>query len=253
MDFVDINQVLIYPVALAELAVLIRLWLLRLLRKYVWFAGYLAAAFLQGVLFSVLRLGPADARYAKVWIATISVIWVLQILAAWELYRRVCEHYRNFRVLGKRLLAIAALAGMLLCALTVRLDLNHIHWKWPAYWGMVLTARCLAFSLVAFLVTAALFFVRFHVPIRQNVLVHGWLIALFFAVKAASDLAYILRWNPRIAATVFMVAQLLLLLGWIVLLSKRGEIVDVWPEATEEEYAAEQARTARLIDIARKL
>lgn len=249
----DINQILICPVAVVELSVVARLGFLRLHRRYIWFAAYLSADTLQGILFAIFGLSPADARYFRIWIAVIPILWLLQAGVALELYWRVCEHYRNFARVGRWLLVASAIGAVGICAVTLRLDLGHVDWRWPVYWGALLAQRCVTFVLAAFLGMSALFFVRFRVPIRRNVLVHGWLIAGYFAARALSAMAYILRMNPPIAATAHMLVQVPLFLAWIVLLSKKGETVDVWPEATEAEYAAERARTAGLIDIARKL
>jgi hypothetical protein len=107
--------------------------------------------------------------------------------------------------------------------------------------------------LLASLGAAALFFAHFRVPMRRNVLIHGWLLALYYVFTAVYLIAIQLHVNKYASDCLLMGIQTLIFLGWTTLLSGRGETVEVWPEVTKAEYDATTAAKEQLLRIAREL
>jgi hypothetical protein len=249
---VDIRQVLIWTAAAAEALALGRVCALGLHRRYPFFAACLAISITQTLGLSVFRLNPAGRTYLLLWLVTEPLLVVLEVLVGWELYRRVCDHYRNFQALRGRLLVVSGVMGMSLCALSVYLDTPHLIGQSLAVYE-VFTARCATFLLASFLGAAALFFTHFRVPMRRNVLVHGWLLALYYVSTAVYAIAFQAHANEYACDCLFMGIQTLIFVGWATLLSRRGETVEVWPEVSAAEYEATTAAKEQLLRIARDL
>jgi hypothetical protein len=248
---VDIRQVLTWTAAGAEVLALGRVCGLGLYRRYPFFAGYLAIDIMRTLALSIFRLNPADSSYRLLWLITEPPLILLEGLMGWELYRRMCDHYRNFRVLRGRLLAVSGVIGMALCALSFHFGERHTIGRPVAvYWVYIAQAVTL---VLACLGAAALFFTHFRVPMRRNVLVHGWLLTFYYVSLAIYAIAIQSHANKYASDCVFMGIQILIFLGWATLLSRRGETVEIWPEVTKAEYDATTAAKEQLLRIAREL
>jgi hypothetical protein len=248
---VDIRGALTWTATGAELLALGRVCGPGLYRRYPFFAGYLAVDITRTLGLSIFRLNPANQDYLLVWMVTEPLFVALKSLAGWELYTRVCDHYRNFRVLRGRLLVVSGVIGMSLCALSFYLDTPHMVGQ-PLAVCEVFIARAVTL-LLASLGAAALFFAHFRVPMRRNVLIHGWLLALYYVFTAVYLIAIQLHVNKYASDCLLMGIQTLIFLGWTTLLSGRGETVEVWPEVTKAEYDATTAAKEQLLRIAREL
>lgn len=252
MYSVDIRQALTWVATGAEVLALGRVCGLGLYRRYPFFAGYLAVDITRTLALSIFRLNPADLNYLLVWMVTEPLLVALEVLVGWELYRRVCEHYRNFEALRIRLLMISGVIGVSLCVLSLCLDRRNLIGQLAVVYEWLL-ARCVTFVLAAFLGTSALFFAHFRVPIRRNVLIHGWLLAPYYVSTTVYEIAIQLHANKYTSDGVFMGTQALIFLGWATLLSRRGETVEMWPEVTKTEFDATTAAKEQLLRIAREL
>jgi hypothetical protein len=249
---VDIRQVLTWTAVAAEVLALGRVCALGLYRRYPFFAAYLALDISRTLGSLVFRSTPVDVNYLLVWMMTEPLLVALELLMGWELYRRVCEHYRNFEALRGRLLIISGVIAISLCVLSICLDVSHLIGQLAVVYEWLL-ARCVTFVLAAFLATSALFFATFRVPMRRNVLIHGWLLASYYVSTAVYAIAIQAHANKYASDCVFMGIQTLIFLGWATLLSNRGETVEVWPEVTKAEYDATSAAKEQLLRIAREL
>jgi hypothetical protein len=249
---VDIRQVLTWTTAAAEVLALGRVCLARLYARYPCFTAYLGVDCARTVAAYGFRLVPSDTIYQLIWTSTEPVLLIVQILVCWELYSRVCDHYRHFRALRGRLLAVSGLVALLFCSLSLRRGIPSVEGQSLAVYEAFI-ARYTTFLLASFLGAAALFFAHFRVPIRRNVLMHGWLLAPYYVSTAVYAIAIQSHANKYASDCLFMGVHTIIFLGWATLLTRRGETVEVWPEVSKAEYDATTAAKEKLLRIAREL
>jgi hypothetical protein len=176
-----------------------------------------------------LFLKADSSLYQKLWMLTEPVAWIFHILVVFELYRLVLQDHKGIYTLGRWAMYAALAIAIPISILSL---IPHFTIHTPdntRYMGYEFaTARGIDFSLALFLLLILLFLSRYPIKLSRNVVVHAALYTILFFSEA---FAVFLR-TFKIVATETLNVVLIGLscactVAWLILLSRRGEQVQV--------------------------
>jgi hypothetical protein len=215
----------------------------RLVRRYSFFALYLALDAIGGTL--LIQLNYNSHAYAYGFRSYEIALLVLRLGAAAELYERISEHFLGIGRFRFYLVAVLTSLAVLISIATFRPDISS-QLGFPQT-GVILLQRfettvlCLILLLTRF---TLLRFLNIHPPMRSNVLTHWTLLTLYFGISTLSGAATILLGGGRsiLPVNVVMLAcDLVCLSIWIVAFRRAGETVPEIIPISAEERAYHQA------------
>jgi hypothetical protein len=168
--------------------------------------------------------------YLHVWTITQPIFWLFHIFLVAELYWLVLRDHRGIYSLGRWAMYVSVAIAICISILSL---LPHFTPRTPqqskVLGVMFAIDRGIDFALAIFLLLILLFLSRFPVKLSRNVLVHAAVYTVYFF---SNSLAVFLRTLFGVRANVstsllFMAGSCLCLVAWLVLLSPRGEEVQV--------------------------
>jgi hypothetical protein len=169
-----------------------------------------------------------DNTYEHIWIITEPVSWAFHALIVVELCKLVLNRLPGIYSLlrwamyGSVALAITISIMSLLPKIKPKMSFNT---KLMGYWFA--TQRGIDFSLALFLLLILFFLSRFPVRLNRNILVHAALYTLFFFSGALTMFLHTFFGGSKPMTTnlILEIATPACILGWVFLLTPKGEEV----------------------------
>jgi hypothetical protein len=202
---------------------LFKIYLEPALRRYRYFAAYLAIMAAREVL--ALLIPQRTTLYGWVYIIGAPIVWVCYILVVFELYSNVLGSYKGIATVGRHTLRVTLGLSILLAGSTLVWDLSGKHERFPVLLTVLATERWVISSLAVLLLCITVFMIWFPVPLKRNIVVHSLVFFLYFISKALA-LFFRNTLGPsavdlvNLAVTCTAVACLMI---WIFFLSREGE------------------------------
>ena len=241
-----------------QIALLARLWHQKLLSTYKFFSLYLLADLLHsGVLY--LLGNPNTEIYAWFYVASEPVLATLRVLVLVELYRLVLRDYAGLATFGRWALTASLAASFVIGFLSVYPHLGSTD-PYPVLLSLSHFQRLVYSALLLFILFISGFLIWFPVPLSRNTVVHTVLFAVYFSVSAVLVLLRFVAGPEiiRLLSTIWLAGRGLCILGWVFLLTRKGEKKSVvfghqWrPHDGEQLIGQLQAINAVLLRAARK-
>jgi hypothetical protein len=193
--------------------------------------------------------------YARVFMATEVAVDIVLILSIYEWFRLLAEHYLGIRFAGTWFLNVGLGISFLICLATVGPDWRAINWDAPQFYLVLLWKRVIVGVLGVFVLLAFLAFQAYRVRVRPNVVYHGLLLMAYLWLQSALSLAD--GWSHLhsipLTNSIREIATLFLYLGWAVLLTRRGEDVEIASRLTAEESYQLERINEELLVLARAM
>lgn len=219
-DLFFLSRLLWILTVAAQLVVAAKIIAVGLGSRYRAFCVYMAASACQAAL---LFCQPwLSNSYARVWVITEPVIWLLYILVLLELYGLVLQDYPGIRTVGRRLLLVTLIAALLISAIASYRDIAKSRQPIDIEWAL---ERGVLFALTVFLFLITLFVAHYRIVLRPNAALHT---ILFFFYFLSSTLAFFVLILAGRTATdgvnlALVVVSSLCLTLWIVSFDPAGE------------------------------
>jgi hypothetical protein len=201
-----------------------RLFFLSLASRYRFFIAFLALSTLRSLV--AWPLDTQSAAYRVLWKSTQPILWVLYTLVVLELCSLIFKEYRGIQALGRWTvygsLAVSVFLSTVILAPTWRNSSVPI----LSTERFLMVERGVDSALVFLLLLLLVFLVLLPIPLSRNVVIHSVLYAVFFVTSSLGILIVNLMGFAEAARVVSICVQgifLFCLVGWITLLSRKGE------------------------------
>lgn len=227
LGLTDLERWLSYAEPVAAAILLARLWAEGLLQRYRFFTAYLFCLLAE---LPLSHLAPqSSGRYFRVYVIVESALWFFQICVITELFSLVLKDYPAIRRTGRRFIGVAFALAVLASLGFAAANHEAGPGQFPVLEQYLLSARVVAFTILAFLICLLLFVVWFPVSLRRNVVVYAFGFAVYFGSRAITRLAGNLMGPDEFLALSVISLSIVLgcLLLWVLLLTRRGEVLDV--------------------------
>jgi hypothetical protein len=205
----------------AKATAALRLYQRDLNRVYRFFFAYLLFETFRSLV--LLPFDVTKATYAKLYLATLPILWVFYILVVLELYSLVLKNYSGIYSLGRWTLYAALSCSVLVSILTLIPSWNNEPYQ-LLFWTTTVE-RGVVFSLVVFLLLILLFLSRYPVTLSRNILVHAVVYSVFFLSVSMTILVRNVMGHEvmRLLNNVVTGISSACYLAWIFLLTPAGE------------------------------
>lgn len=199
-------------------ALIVRLWLAGLQRKYPYFFSYILT---QAVQAAVLLAIPFDSRaYVWTWVVSEALNACFYVLIVNELYKVVLGDLPGIATVLRRYFRATVTIAMVISLLVLSLEeapRNSVS-------TVLLVERAIVLSVVIFILLITVFLVLYPVRLNRNVAAYSIGYSVYFVVKTAGLFIrtsghYVMRQ----ISTVLMAVSCACVLFWIFSLSRRGE------------------------------
>ncbi len=209
-----------YANAAGEVLVFWRLAELRLLRRYKWFAGWMAFSAVRD--FSILLATDAhftSAAFWTLWKFTEPIALGLVVLVSFEVYDLITSTYKTLGSVGVTVLKVAIMLGIAVSFVLILVD-----WRDVTPW-IFLVKRIVTGVLAVALMCVSWVFLWITDPIRSNVVRHCRILTVYLSAIAGGY--FLINFGAdRLLANLFLCSILLCcLVAWMVLIRKKGEEV----------------------------
>jgi hypothetical protein len=205
-----------------------------LVSRYPWFGSYLVFNLIRNLSMKCISGSPANHTYALVYFVTEPLSLALWVLVTLELFRRICGQYRGIGTLARKLLIGSLLVSLCAALATIVPDISAINWSRPAAQLVMLLERSVFTVLAIFLFTLSVFLGYYHAPMRDNIVRHMRILALYFCLDASGTMAAIVLRafanGPTVTTTMAIISRALLIgssccmVGWGLVLTRAGEL-----------------------------
>jgi hypothetical protein len=223
--FISIQRALWIAEVCAEALVVVRLFREGLLRKYPFFAMFLAAEVISNV--ALMQTDVKSRSYAEEFRICELIMTIFRLGVAAELYERICEHFPGIGVFRAGMAAVFVLLAGLVATFTVHPNLVG-QWGFPQTIVVAVLRFQTEIFAGAFLLTW--FFLRFVLSIRQpfrpNVLIHWSIATIYFGASGAAYLADLIVGVGKAVYPIncaMLAAQLGCFIAWFRLMRRSGE------------------------------
>lgn len=231
-----------YATPVLQALLLARLLHARIAAKYPWFFAWVCLVLAQSLL--LIAVEGVPRLYKLAWIASSTVVGVLEVGLAWEVFSLRSRQYGGVNAFGRGLLALVIAAALIVAVFAVGAELRA-----PGLERILKTTailkRTLDSSLALFLLAAGAVFLFFHeTPVSRNLLRHFRILAVYFTAVGAGFLVgnltgkgffrFVNLWLELISVACFAL--------WALAFSPQGETAAKLAPATPDE----RARLARL-------
>jgi hypothetical protein len=225
---------------LLQLAIIIRLILLGLVRRYRWLSAWLA---LNVAVFVFLWISLREPDlYSRTYPWCMILLGTLECAVTWEAFAYRCAHYGGVAHFGRGLLAGLVALGMLVCLFF--LHTQFVVGNWPSIGRYVSSTKSVVDTLLAvfLLSTEVVFSLLWKPDVRRNVLVYCRVFTVLMLLSAAMYSLHNIT-GDKLGSPINAVLQLLtaaFALAMLVGFRRSGEIWEA------------PAGTARLVALAKK-
>jgi hypothetical protein len=223
MDLAVATKVLHYCSTAAEGVLAVRLYQLGLHRAYRFFFLYLVVQVLRSAALFPFR--PNTKLYGDIYLISGTVILVLFVAIAIELYGVVLADRRGIASLGRWAIIIALGLSVGASLLFMAVDLSGTAGKSPILFYFNVVHRVVASTLLFFLLLITAFLLWFPVPLKRNAVVYCLGYAIYFL--AVSSTVLLMNVAGVEFARIASVGQLAVATGcavvWIFALNRQGE------------------------------
>jgi len=216
----------LWLLAMAGRAVLLaRLASQGIVSTYKYFTGWLAFDSLRSVVLWVFAGDPSTLTYAWVYVSTVPVLGVLQVLVILELYTLVLRNHPGIARFGRRSIAGALAVALLVATLTLFPDFSNPYQEHAFLLYAAIFERAVCSALLLALAAVTAFLVWFPVPLNRNTVVHSLVFAVFYLSGAILLLFRNLMGVEviRILSTANVAITTCCYFTWCILLTKGGE------------------------------
>ncbi len=244
-----------------------RLWRSGLQHTYKFFALYVAFRVVRSLVLEIAPIVFPQASgqfssnlYARLWMATEPVLWILYVLVVLELYGLVFKEYKGIASLGRWVVLGGLAVALILSSASLSADLSNPAEQFPILRYFFAIARGVLSSLMVFVLCITGFLAWCPVPLNRNVVLHSIIYAVYFLGIALTLLLRNLTGQQITAyASLAITAVTLACLGvWIAVLDAGGERRSITVRAhwqrEQEEHVMQQlaAINTTLMRAARK-
>ena len=248
--FISIQRALWIAEVCAEALVVVRLFREGLLRRYPFFAMFLAAEVISNV--ALMQTDIKSRSYAEAFRTCELILTVFRLGVAAELYERICEHFPGIGVFRAGMAAVFVLLAGLIAVFTVRPNLVG-QWGFP----QTIVVAVLRFQTEvfagAFLLTW--FFLRFVLSIRQpfrpNILIHWRIATIYFGASGAAYLADLVVGVGKAVYPIncaMLAAQLACFIAWFRLMRRSGEELPAFRRLSPDQVVAVESYNRTLLE-----
>jgi hypothetical protein len=226
----------------------------RLLRRYFFFAAYLAAETIFGVL--LIQIDFKTPAYAQAFSAYTTVILILRIAMGAELWERVCEHFPGMGRFRFNLAGVFVAPA----ALLVWSYEPHLASQWAFPQTLMLVMKRFQSEITAAVFIGLWLFLRHLMQARPawrpNVLNHWRIATVYFGIGGLTSLAVLIagggKWvNP--INCLMLAVDLGCLLTWTRCFSRAGETLPATPHLSEIEIQEIRERNEEIFKLVMSL
>ncbi len=222
----------------AEVLVLIGLFRQRLLRRYPFFAIFLATEAVCS--FISMPLDPNSAAYAHAFRVSTVLLAIIRVGVAGELYERICEHFPGIGWFRAGMAVAFIVLAALMAASNFRPDLARLG-RLPLT-GLLQVMRFQGeiFAGAFILTWVFLHMLSIKQPFRPNVLTHWRIATIYFALSGLSELAVATVGNKGVypISCVMLAGQMVCFFAWFRGLRRSGEQLPAFPRLSLEQVQA---------------
>lgn len=238
-----------YAATALQGALLIQLLWARLAAKYPWFFAWICLELMQSL--GLMAVESRPSLYGVAWIASSSMIAVLEVGATWEVFSLRTRQYGGVKAFGRGLLALVIVVALVLALFLIGPELRAPGLARLAKTTAILK-RTVDSSLALFLIAAGSVFLFFHeTPVARNVVRHFRILGMYFTAVGAGFLAgnlfgkgaftWVNLWFGLITVVCFTL--------WIVAFRSAGENTPKLGPSSPEERARLEQLDAQLSDL----
>lgn len=223
----DVERAVWMFVCIAEGVLIWRLFTTRLCKSYKFFTWYLIAELARSTIGAFLDVH--SVAYMALYATSLPVVCGLTLLACVELYGLVLKDYPAIRATSTMVLNGALAAAVVISSALLYADFMNADGQSVIVLSVFAIQRAFYSTLLFFLVLAMVYVLWFPVPLQRNAVVHTLLFAVFFSGQSLLMLFRNLigvEWM-RVLSTVSLLLELSCVLGWILLLSPKGQAATV--------------------------
>lgn len=220
-----------YANAVGELFVFGRLAQLRLIRRYKWFAAWMAFSAVRDL--SILIATDSHLKttaFWSLWEITEPVMMGLVVLVAFEVYDLITSHFRTLGNVGEMILVAAVSIGAVVSVVLILIDSRG------AFPWIFLVKRIVTSVLAVALMCVSWVFFWVADPIRPNVVRHCRILTVYLTAIALGYFFINFGVERVLANLLFFSVLLGCLVAWIVLIRRDGEVpeMDRYGEGTPQ-------------------
>jgi len=227
MPYITDLQRLVSAGSLIFMTVLVvKLYATGLARHYRYFSLYLMFEILCSMLLMSVRKG--STMYARIWIFSRPVGWVLCLLVLLEIYGLVMARYPGIATLMRRAVMAAALLSLVASVLTLALDFQNPHERFPLLRCAFAVQRTVDGTMALSLLVPLLFMAQFPVRLCRNVVMHCLLFSALIGTEAGA--LFLRNWlgaefnaSTNLAMTF---CSVLCFAAWAACVNRKGERVE---------------------------
>ena len=249
-------QQLLWNISLgAEIGLVLRLIQQKLVRRYPFFAIYLATEAIFSIL--LMRLQYHSRDYAQTFRTFTLLIVILRVGVAGELYERICAHFPG---IGKFRLGLATLLSLIAAVIAVNIVRPDLSARWVFPQTLAEIVRRFQGEIFAGVFLFTWFFFRYalsiHQPFRPNVLSHWRIVTIYFGVSGAHALGVlVIGSGPAVHPLncAMLAADIGCFVAWACLMKRSGEKLPWFYRLSPSEIEAVERRNNELLETVRSL
>jgi hypothetical protein len=225
---------------LAEALLLVRLFRQGLIRSYPFFAGFLMALVVGGLV--LMQFDIKSRSYAEAYRICELILFVFRLGVAAELYERICEHFPGIGIFRAGMAAVLISLAAFVAIFTVRPNLVN-QWAFPQtiIW-VVLRYQGEIFGGALVLTWIFLRFVlSIRQPFRPNVLTHWTIATVYFGASGAAYLAILLTGGGNAILPIgcaMLAVDLACFVAWFRLMRRAGEELPAFRRLSPDQVEA---------------
>jgi len=202
---------------------LVKLHVTGLARVYRWFSALLLCGALVASM--LLLAHPRSNLYAVIWACAKPMEWILGVGVVLEIYSLVLHRYPGIASLTRWAIVAGVIISLLLSLGSLSWDFQNPHEKFPVLRVAFAVQRTIDNTMIWSLLTPWLLMARFPIRLCRNVVAHCGLFLVLVGIEAGGlFIRNLLGSSWNVYTNLAMTAGTnLCLLGWMLLLSRKGE------------------------------
>lgn len=238
-------------------AVAVRLRWLNLHQTYRVFFWYVSFSACRSA--ALLAFDFRSATYFWIWLLSEPMNWVLNVLVVRELFSLVLGHHRGIGRLSRWLFYGALIAGLTVSSISLLAEGSELPGQSLWLLAVFLVTRCVALTVVVFLLALVAFLNWYPVNLSHNIVRHAVVFAIYFLCISMGYLVRVLTGNDLIEPiNATLVVLSLVCAGIWLTLTREGEERQImlrskWSHADERVMLGHlEALNSQLLRTSRK-